>query len=109
MKGAFFSGYDPISVLGFLARFKAACDRNGLHDSAAMWCFTIFMTGLALTRTQGRLLRESRVSDRRRKETLTSYPEVVNYLLRTCATDEVKVEAYLDVANYIPSSGMSEM
>ena len=109
MKGASFSGDDPITVLRFLSRFRGACDQNGLHEGAALWCFQFFLTGSALARVQSRLLGESGAVDGHRDEVLSSYPEVVNYLLRTYATDEIIAEAYSEVTNYIQSTGMSEM
>ena len=104
MKGVTFSGDDPIAVLNFLSRFTAACNQNGVHEGAALWCFQFFMTGTALAKEQTRIVGESGVADARRDEVLSSYPEVVNYLLRTYATNEV----YAEVANFLQSSGMSE-
>ena len=108
MKGVTFSGDDPIAVLNFLSRFTAACNQNGMHEGAALWCFQFFMTGTALAKVQTRIVGESGAADARRDEVLSSYPEVVNYLLRTYATNEVMAEAYADVTNFLQSSGMSE-
>ena len=79
-----------------------------MHEGAALWCFQFFMTGTALAKVQTRIVGEFGVSDARRDEVLSSYPEVFNYLLRTYATNEVITEAYAEVTNFLQSSGMSE-
>ena len=108
MKGVTFSGDDPIAVLNFLSRFTAACNQNGVHEGAALWSFQFFMTGMALAKVQTRIVGESGVADARRDEVLSSYPEVVNYLFRTYATNEVIAEAYAEVKNFIQSLRKSE-
>ena len=108
MKGVTFSGDHPIAVLNFLSRFTAACNQNSVHEGAALWCFQFFMTGTAMAKVQTRIVGESRVADARGDEVLSSYPEVVNYLLRTYATNEVIAEAYAEVTNFLQSSRMSE-
>lgn len=37
MKAHFFDTSDPISIIGFLATFKFACDTNRIHERADMW------------------------------------------------------------------------
>ena len=39
-----FGGQDPIVVLGFLGRFKMACEQNGVGEGAAVWCFQFYLT-----------------------------------------------------------------
>ena len=42
------------------------------------------------------------------KEALSTYCEVVNYLLRTFATNEVIATAYADLTSYVQATGMTE-
>lgn len=108
MKGASLSGDDLIMVLRFLSRFRGAYDQKILHEGAALWFFQFFLTGSALARVQSRLSGESGAVDEHRDELLSSYPEVVNYMLRTYATDDIIAEAYSEVTTYIQNSRMSE-
>ena len=108
MKTHTFSGQDPIAVLGFLARFKMACDHNGISEGAAVWCFQFYLTGQAHALLQSRLHGNTMAVDAEQRELLETYPEVVNYLLRTYATDEVISEAVGDVTSFRQSSNMTE-
>ena len=108
MKTHTFSGQDPIAVLGFLARFKMACDHNGITEGAAVWCFQFYLTGQAHALLQSRLNGNTMAVDVEQRELLETYPEVVNFLLRTYATDEVIAEAVGDVTSFRQSSNMTE-
>ena len=45
MKTHKFGSQDPIAVLGLLARFKMACNHNGVSKGAAVWRFHFYFTG----------------------------------------------------------------
>ena len=108
MKTHTFGGQDPIAVLGFLARFKMACGHNEVSDGAAVWCFQFYLTGQAHDFLQSRLHGNIVAVDAERREPLETYAEVVNFLLRTYATDEVISEAVGDVPSFRQSSNMTE-
>ena len=107
MKSHTFSGQDPITVLGFLARLNMACEHNGITEGAAVWCFQFYLTGKAHALLQSRLNGNMAV-DVERRELLRTYPQVVNFLLRTYATDEVISEAVGYVTSFCQSSNMTE-
>ena len=95
-------------MLGFLARFKMACDHNGVSEGAAIWCFQFYLTGQAHALLQSRLHGNTMAVDAEQRELLETYAEVVNFLLRTYATDEVISEAVGDVTSSRQSSNMTE-
>ena len=108
MKTSTFSGHDPIAVLNFLNKFKAACDINRIPESLAVWCFQFFVTGRAHSLVMNRLTVQSIAVDVQQQDTLTSYREVVNFLLRTYATDEIIAESHQEVIAYQQSTNTTE-
>ena len=108
MKTHTFGGQDAIAVLGFLARFKMACDHNGFSEGAAVWCFQFYLTGQAHALLQSRQHRNTMAVVAEQRQLLETYAEVVNFLLRTYATDEVISEAVGDVTSFRQSSNMTE-
>lgn len=79
---------DSITVLFFPQTFQTACDANGIHELVVMWIFQFFEN---TTKKAGITVRMTTKEDRRNKQNvkLTSYPQVVNYLLLMYATDEL--------------------
>ena len=110
LRGINFNGSDPVSIINFLSTFQTACNTNGVHEGAAMWIFQFFLKDAAKALVKSRT---TATKKKRRKSSsadrLTSYSEVVHFLLKTYATDEVLAEAYADVQNYAQPSGMSEI
>ncbi|CAN8070208.1 unnamed protein product [Agarophyton chilense] len=103
-----FTGTDPIAKTEFLQKFKLACDQNGFFEGAAMWLFQFYLKVQAYYLLQGRILGNTLAMDGDGTEMLESYPEVVNFLLETYATDEVIQEAYSEVLAYHQRSGQTE-
>ena len=97
MKTHTFGGQDPIAMLEFLARFKMACDHNGVSEGAAVWCFQFYLTGQVHALLQSRLHGKTMAFDSEQRVLPETYAEVVNFLLRTYATDDVISEAVGDV------------
>lgn len=97
-----------MSRLRFLARFKDACNHNEVSEGAALWCMQYFLTGQAASLLQSRLSGATMAIDSQRGEMLTSYPEAVNFLLMTYATDDAMAEALLEVEGYKKSTGVTE-
>ena len=108
MESHTFSGQDPIAVLGFLARFKMACNHNGINDGAAAWCFQSYLIGQAHAVLESHLNGNTMAVDMERSELLRTYLQVVNFLLCTYATDEVISEAVGDVTSFRPISNITE-
>ena len=108
MKDRTFSGDDPITVLGFLAHYKDACNLNDISEPVAYWMIQNFLEGRALALVQTRMSGLTMSVDSDRGEMLTTYPEVVNFLLQTYATDDVIAEAVTDVENLKQSTAMTE-
>lgn len=75
-----------------LCNVKLECDTNEIHEGTAMWLFHFLMKKLASSTLHMRLASKQKdrtgVLSRAKKTTLTTYPQVVNYLLRTYETDE---------------------
>lgn len=95
-----FITFSSVSVLNFLSAFKLACSTNGIDESAAIWIFHFFIKGsfAAALNACWSLKSTSQSSTPRAKDgMLRTYAEVVNYLLQTCATNDVI--ARTDVAN----------
>lgn len=44
-----FNAFDHISIIGFLEKFKLACETSGLHEGASMWLFNYFLNKTAST------------------------------------------------------------
>ena len=108
MKNHSFSGDDPIAVLGFLSRFRNACDKNDISEGAALWCLQFYLTGTAHSILESRLTGGTMAVDVDRTEMIHSYKEAVNFFLKTYATDEEIALAYNEVTSFHQSTNMSE-
>lgn len=89
----------PISVFFFLYNFKAAWDRNGLHEDGAIWLFQRFMKYPAKAGLAHSICATKEVSSQKKK-TLTTYCQLVNYLLSPYATDDVIAEIKGETTNF---------
>ena len=108
MKDQTFSGEDPIAILGFLARYKDACNHNEISEGDALWCMQYFLTGQAATLVQARLSGNTMAIDAKRNEMLTNYSELVNFLLHNYATDDAMAEALADVEGFKQTTALTE-
>lgn len=83
--------FHPISIIEILCNFKLACDTNSIHEGTTFSLFDFLMksesavlyTSVALNHKV-----QTRMRSTGKTPTLTTYPQVANYLLRTSATDE---------------------
>ena len=82
MKGRYFDGRSPISVLNFLAAFKRACDINRVHEGAAFFLINNFVTGTARIDLDGQL-NDGPAPEPDDTDALSTYCSVVNYLILT--------------------------
>lgn len=105
MKSACFRPSDPISVLSFLHNFKMACDSNGIHEGAAMWLFQYFIKEPAKAPLMHRVCLTDK--DSQQKGKLTTYCQVVNYLLVTYATDDEIAKAEAGIMQFKKPERMS--
>lgn len=95
-----FDLFDPISIIAFLSAFKPACDTNGMHKGADMWLLHFFMKKQAAAALKLRIALLPRSCRRRKEGALTTYWEVVNYLLDTYATDDVVAKTHARMGHY---------
>ena len=114
LKSMNFDGSRPIAILNFLAEFRRSCDTNRVHEGAAFHLFSNFIRGTAIedlrhnltgpghneisgdgSDVEGDVEAAPSVLGR-----LTSYCEVVQYLLFTYATDDVIAEAHSDLQSF---------
>ena len=79
MKTHTFGGQDPIAVLEFIARFKMACEHDGVSEGAAVWCFQFYLTVQEHALLQSILHGNTMAVDVERGEMLETYAEVVNF------------------------------
>ena len=86
-----FDGKYPIRILDFLASFRRACDGMGVHEGAALFLFAYFLKGIPENDLVNRIQSDpgkNPTHRTRREDILTSYCQVVNYLLRTYADNQ---------------------
>lgn len=116
MKAHFFDPKDPISIIGFLATFKLACDTNKIHEGVAMWVLSHYLKDTLANALNSRMCAEDRsaslpASERnepRSRKLLRSYPEVVNYLFKKISTDQAIAENDAAILRYMQPSGMTQ-
>lgn len=84
--------FDAIYIIDISGNFKFACDSDCMHKGAAIWIFSFFVKNSASTALSARLASKHQAQYRLLSvgmtTTMATYPQVVNYVLRTYATDE---------------------
>lgn len=87
------------------------CDANGVQEGAAMWLYHVIINKTATAVLDSWLSTEC--SDKKRirsvnaiKSYWCTYPQVVNFLLKKCTTDEVIVVAEPGITCFAKPSGM---
>lgn len=100
MKKHTFSGEVLILVFNFLTCFRLACNINGGHKDAVVWCFHFYFTGQACSFVQPRLTRENSITYDTRTEMLTTNPDMISFLLKTYATDELIDDGDAEFTSY---------
>ena len=99
-----FSGETPISILDFLSEFKERCDENGISEGAALLLIPKFLTGAARDNFKSYF--------GRRNSSLggfSTYPQAVNHLLRTYATDVIIERALTELDNTVQGPAEDEL
>lgn len=98
---------NPISILAFLKKFRDACDCVDIHEGVDTWLVSSFMnspTSLSLeAQLSLRKIRATVLHD----ESISTYAEVVNYLLRTYATNGIIIQAIKESKSYKRALGVS--
>lgn len=87
---------DPIYILGFLKKLRDACDSVGMHEVVATWLFSCIVRKPAFSSLQASLYpkkRHPKFHDKR----LSSYVEVVNYLLVPYTPDDIIARAIMEL------------
>ena len=94
-----FDGNDKIRVLSFLVAFRSACDTMGIHEGAAVYLITSFMSGNPQQDLKSRLeLRSGPFRGSRSRLTkLSTYCQVINYLLGAYADNQIISRSHNDI------------
>lgn len=111
MNPLIFNATDPIAILNFLPAFKTACDTNGIHEGAAIWIFHFSLRDPARVAPTARTVNKSSwTSNKSSRDTskLTTYCEVVQYLLRTYSTDDIIAEVEASLMRFTQGDRMNE-
>jgi len=98
---------DPVAILSYLANFKTACDALGIHEGAAMWLIKAFMREPARSTLMMRLSTPETAGESKEGK-LTTYSDVVNYLLHTYASDDVIAETEAGLRQFVQTPKMTE-
>lgn len=88
--------FDPVPVIIFPFAFKLACDTHGSLEGAAQWLFYYFIKSSSAAALNTRLcLKQTSLSNTHKaiEVILTTYPEMVSYLLQSYVTDDVISES----------------
>lgn len=101
MKAHFVDQNDPISIIGFLATFKFACDANRIHEAEAMRVLPYYANETVASALQSRMCATNKSSsfavsvpnvDNRSKKFLRLYQEVAYCVLNKFVTDQAIIE-----------------
>ncbi|CAN8076685.1 unnamed protein product [Agarophyton chilense] len=103
LRNQLFSREDPILVLDFLARFVAEADILGKNEGQAYIALPYFLRGLAEDKYHS-----VRVLSLASGGGVTCWPEAVQYLLRSCATNSAIQQAILALRDTRQRPGESE-
>lgn len=79
--------FDLMSTIKFLSTFKRACDRNRIHEDAAMWLLPLLLRKPALDALNSKIALSSELCQYHKERTLTSYSKVVIYFLEAYTTE----------------------
>lgn len=92
MNSHIFDPFDPISTTMFLYNFNLECDVSGIPEGAAIWLINFFVKKLASSVFLTQLALKHKTQTRKPSSgttmTLTTYQQIVNYLLSTYKTDK---------------------
>lgn len=100
MKPHIFNGTDPITILNFLQVFKTACNTNGLHEGAATCMFQFYLKEPVRALLSARIRTTSRDKSSRQGK-LSTYFQLVPYLFKAYATDDVIAEAEAELRKIV--------
>ena len=104
MQGVLFDGKDPVAIINFLKTFKDACDSNEVSEGIAKRMFQYYLRGTPRTSLRKAFKSRGRSKSQRKKDKkahkVTTYPAIVQMLLKAYATDEVLSEAHASVTDY---------
>lgn len=89
MKSQTFDAETSIKMLRSLSNFKLACHTNSVHEGAAMWILDPFMKKPASAVLNAWICLKMKKKRCQAGRTLTTYCEVVNYMLSHYAIDFV--------------------
>lgn len=89
-------GSDSMSIVNFLPSFQKFCDRNRIHEGAAMWLFHFFMQSTAQEAFNTcTCLLGSRSA--REEGKFTSHGEFINYFFALLTTNDLIAQAEMNI------------
>lgn len=106
MNPAVLKRLDPIPILSFLHSFKTTCDSNGIHEEAAMGLFQNFMNDRAKVAFAHPVCTTEN-DDLQSERKLTTFCQVVNYLLATYAIEKVIAKEGAKITNFKQTKQLS--
>lgn len=107
MRSEYFKIFDPISALSFLDDLKTDCDRNEIHEGAAMWLIRHNKKDPTETASAHKVC-SIKQNEPQQKEKLTTYCQGHNHLLATYPSDHVIAALKGYKTNFKPLEGMSQ-
>ena len=109
MQSRKFSGTDPVTVLSFLNWFQKACNMGEISEGIAVWCFQFCLEGQADSLIHSRLAGHDKIGKKTRQtEKLSTYEQVVNFLIQTYVTNEVISEEYNSMMQFRQATNQTE-
>ena len=94
MKSRTFDGSKPVTILTFLKEFQDSCNTNGIHEGAARWLIRKYLHGAAQT-----LFDTTESGRKNSRKRLDTYCDVVHFLLRSYAKNEVIAKAHQEITS----------
>lgn len=88
--------YDPISILSSFHHFNTACNSNEMDERLAMWLCLHFMKD-SVKAALAHWVCATEDEDLQKKPKLTSFCQILNYLLATYATGDVIAETKTEI------------
>lgn len=105
MKNDLFKPSDLISVLLSLDDFKTLCDSKSIHEAATMWLLPNSIQKPAKLRLVHRV--KAGKKNREQEGKLTTYWQILNYLLEMYSTDDLTTEGEAHTTNFKKPAGMT--
>lgn len=91
MRSDIFESFELIPIFNFLSTLKLVCDKSEVYEGAALRLLQIYEAAVAAA-LNVRVILSPKSHKCGKQSSLSLYCEVVSYLLKTCAADDVIVK-----------------